>query len=171
VTARASHTITILGIDPGLRFTGWGVIAVQGSALKGVAAGVIATDDKASTPVRLATIAAGLEDIISTHQPDEVAVEEIFTNSNAASSMKLGLARGVALMVPARAGLMVGEYGANLIKKCVSGYGHADKAQMTAMIKVLLPGLAITKADAADALAVAIAHAHLRTAKARLSSK
>ena len=163
--------ITILGIDPGLRFTGWGIITIQGSALKGIAAGVIATNEKHATPDRLAAIASGIEDIIATHAPDEAAVEEIFTNKNPASSMKLGLARGVALMVPAKAGLVVGEYGANLIKKCVSGYGHADKAQMTAMIKVLLPGLVIPKADAADALAVAIAHAHLRTAKARLSSR
>lgn len=156
------HSLTILGIDPGLRFTGWGVIQSEGSRLTGIATGVIKTDEKASIPQRLAHIATELQNIIKTHQPNEAAVEEIFTNKNPASSQKLGLARGVALMVPAQAGLVVGEYGANLIKKCITGYGHADKAQMMAMIKLLLPTLKAPKADAADALAVAITHAHLR---------
>lgn len=162
-----AKTLTILGIDPGLRVTGWGIISCAGSQLKGVATGVITTNEKMPTPQRLAAIATALKDIIAQHAPDEAAVEEIFTNTNPASSLKLGLARGVALAVPAAAGLRVGEYGANLIKKCVTGYGHADKTQVTAMIKMLLPGLKPPKADAADALAVAIAHAHLRASRGR----
>lgn len=160
--------ITILGIDPGLRVTGWGIVQQHGNKLVGIATGIIKSDDKQPTAMRLATLADALIEVIKTYKPDEAAVEEIFTNKNPASSQKLGLARGVGLMIPAQAGLPVGEYGANLIKKCVTGYGHADKKQMMAMIKMLLPGLTLPKADAADALAVAITHAHLRTAKARL---
>lgn len=162
----------ILGIDPGLRRTGWGIIAQEGNRLMALGAGVITTSDGDGTAARLAHIAAGLEDIIKSHQPDTAAVEEVFVNANAASSLKLGLARGVALAIPARAGLSVAEYGANLIKKCVTGYGHADKNQMLAMIKMLLPATARADftpltADAADALAVAITHAHLRGAHLR----
>lgn len=160
--------ITILGIDPGLRITGWGVIQQQGNKLVGIATGIIKSNEKDPTATRLAALADGLNEVIRKYQPNEAAVEEIFTNKNPASTQKLGLARGVALVVPAQAGLVVGEYAANLIKKCVTGYGHAEKAQMMAMIKMLLPGLPLPKADAADALAVAITHAHLRTAKARL---
>lgn len=157
--------LTILGIDPGLRFCGWGLIRQDGSRLIGLACGVIKTDSKATTADRLGFLANEIEQLLVTYQPDEAAVEEIFTNSNAASTQKLGLARGVALAMPAKAGLPVGEYAANLIKKCVSGYGHADKAQMMGMIKILLPGLELPKADAADALAVAITHAHLRRSR------
>ncbi|MGE3770194.1 MAG: crossover junction endodeoxyribonuclease RuvC [Bdellovibrionales bacterium] len=158
-----SKAVTIIGIDPGLNNTGWGIIKSDGSKLSGIACGVIKTDAKKPTPARLALIADELQTLIKKYKPDEAAVEEIFTNKNPASTQKLGLARGVALAIPAQAGLQVGEYGANLIKKCVTGYGHADKTQMTAMIKMLLPGLKLPpKADAADALAVAISHAHLR---------
>lgn len=154
--------LTILGIDPGLRRTGWGIVRQEGSRLTGLACGVILTRDSDSDAARLGQIANELEILISTHQPDEAAVEQIFTNKNPASTQKLGLARGVALAMPARLGLPVGEYAANLIKKCVAGYGHADKAQMVGMIKLLLPGLELPKADAADALAVALTHAQLR---------
>ena len=158
--------LTILGIDPGLRVTGWGLIRQDGSRLQGLACGIIKTDEKQADAARLGHLAHEIEKLIDAHKPDEAAVEQIFTNSNPASTQKLGLARGVALAMPARAGLQVGEYAANLIKKCVAGYGHADKAQMMAMIKILLPGLELPKADAADALAVAITHAHLRTSRA-----
>lgn len=160
--------LTILGLDPGLRITGWGIVQQQGNKLTGIATGIIKTDDKAPTPQRLATLADAITEVMKTYQPDEAAVEETFSNKNPASSLKLGLARGVVLMVPAQAGLPVGEYAANLIKKSVTGFGHADKTQMMAVIKMLLPGLKLPKADAADALAVAITHAHLRRAKARL---
>lgn len=161
-------SLTILGIDPGLRVTGWGLIRQEGSRLTGLACGIIKTDDKQPTAARLGHLAREIEALLATHRPDEAAVEEIFTNSNPASTQKLGLARGVALAMPAKVGLSVGEYPANLIKKCVSGYGHADKAQMMAMIRILLPGLDLPKADAADALAVAITHAHLRVSLNRL---
>jgi len=158
--------LIIMGIDPGLRRTGWGILRQEGSRLTGLACGVILTRDTDSDAVRLGQIARELEALIIAHKPDEAAVEQIFTNKNPASTQKLGLARGVALAMPARAGLTVGEYAATLIKKCVSGYGHADKAQMVGMIRILLPGMEIplksVGADAADALAVALTHAQLR---------
>lgn len=162
--------ITILGIDPGLRVTGWGLLQQDGNRLSGIACGIIKTDDKAPTAQRLGHLATEIEALIARYTPDEAAVEEIFTNKNPASTQKLGLARGVALAMPAKAGLTVGEYPANLIKKCVAGYGHADKAQMMAMIKILLPGLELPRADAADALAVAITHAHLRASQKMLQA-
>lgn len=157
--------LTIFGIDPGLRRTGWGLIRQDGSRLTGLACGVILTKDSDPDAVRLGQIALTLDALIAEHHPDEAAVEQIFTNKNPASTQKLGLARGVALAAPAKAGLPVGEYAANLIKKCISGYGHADKAQMMGMIRILLPGMAFEKADAADALAVALTHAQLRKAQ------
>ena len=146
----------ILGIDPGLQRTGWGVIAVEGSRISFIAADMIKTDAKADTSMRLLTIAAALRDVIAAHTPQVAAVEETFVNKNAASSLALGQARGIALLIPAEAGLPVHEFAANLIKKTVTGIGHAEKQQIQAMIKILLPTAPAMAADAADALAVAI---------------
>lgn len=150
----------ILGIDPGLERTGWGVIETEGSRLSFLAAGVILS--KASEPMamRLNRIDSELSAIVEKWKPDSAAIEETFVNKNAASSLKLGQARGVAIVAPARAGLEVAEYGANKVKKSVVGVGHAGKDQVGMMIKVLLPTAGQLAADAADALAVAICHAH-----------
>lgn len=161
--------IRILGIDPGLRRTGWGVIVADGSRLSFVAAGVITPDDTLDLAPRLAALHAGLVAVLAEHAPDEAAVEETFVNGNPASTLKLGQARGIAMLVPAQAGLHVGEYAPNLIKKTVVGAGHADKRQIQAMIGVLLPKALFKGADAADALAVAICHAQHRGAARRLA--
>lgn len=150
----------ILGIDPGLGTTGWGLIAAEGSRLSHVANGQIATNAKTPLPHRLVELDRALTDIILQHRPDGIAVEEVFINSNPQSTLKLGQARGVILLCAARSGLEIGEYAARLIKKAVVGVGNADKTQVHAMISHLLPGAKITGADAADALAVAITHAH-----------
>lgn len=157
----------ILGLDPGLRHTGWGLVAAAGNRLRFVAAGSF--DPPAALPMaaRLAFLADGLGRVIAQHQPDEAAVEETFVNGNARAALKLGQARGIALLVPAQAGLPVAEYAANLIKKSVTGYGHADKQQIQAMMRLLLSGTpADLTADAADALAIAVCHAHHRAAPA-----
>lgn len=150
----------ILGIDPGLERTGWGVIETEGSRLSFLAAGVILS--KASEPMamRLNRIDLELSSIVEKWKPESAAIEETFVNKNAASSLKLGQARGVAIVAPARAGLDVAEYSANTVKKSVVGVGHAGKDQIGMMIKVLLPTAGQLAADAADALAVAICHAH-----------
>ena len=150
----------ILGIDPGLQKTGWGVIERQGSRLSFIASGLIKTNAKHILSARLATLHEGLCDVIKTYQPDSAAMEETFVNKNPASALKLGQARGALLCVPALYGLAVGEYSANKVKKSVVGAGHADKAQMGAMIKILLPACGQIGEDEADALAVAITHAH-----------
>lgn len=168
--APGTNSVTILGIDPGLRCTGWGVIRAEGSKLTGLGCGVIRPSDKLSLPARLGEIAAGLEALLTDWQPDEAAVEETFANMNASATLKLGFARGVALAIPAKAGLWVGEYSAKLVKQCVTGYGSADKTQMTGMIARLLPGLTIERHDAADALAVALTHAMLRQSRLRLAA-
>jgi crossover junction endodeoxyribonuclease RuvC len=153
-----------LGIDPGLQHTGWGIIDVTGNNLKFVAAGVIDTDAKAGTAQRLLQIASGLRQVIADYAPTLAAVEETFVNKNAASSLALGQARGVALLVPAECGLPVHEFATNLIKKTVTGQGHAEKQQIQAMIKILLPTAPAMKTDAADALAVAICAAqHIKS--------
>ena len=162
--------IRILGVDPGLRRTGWGVISAEGSRLSFVAAGVVRSDDAASLAARLAELHDGLVAVLRAHAPDEAAVEETFVNSNPHSTLKLGQARGVALLVPALAGLSVAEYAPNLIKKTVVGAGHADKRQIQAMISILLPKALVTSPDAADALAVAICHAQHRGSAARLAA-
>lgn len=149
----------IIGIDPGLQRTGWGIIDVEGNRLKHISHGVVQTNAKAPTAERLAQIFSGLMQMIELWQPTEAAIEETFVNRNPASSLKLGLARGVGMLTPARAGLAVAEYPANLVKKSIAGAGHAEKEQMQAMIKILLPGVEAST-DAADALAVAICHAH-----------
>ena len=155
-------TIRLIGIDPGLRHTGWGVIEASGNRLGHVADGVISTDSKLPLADRLVQLQTGLSEIIERFHPLEAAVEETFVNKNAASALKLGQARGIALVVPATAGLRVAEYSPNLIKKTVVGAGHAAKQQVQMMVKTLLPASALESADAADALAVAICHAHHR---------
>lgn len=152
----------ILGLDPGLRHTGWGIIAVSGNHLAHVADGTVDAAVTAPLATRLVALHDGLAAVIERWRPDEAAVEETFVNRNASSTLKLGLARGVALLVPALAGLTVAEYGANHIKKAVVGAGHADKAQVQAMVRRLLPGATGISPDSADALAVAICHAHHR---------
>jgi crossover junction endodeoxyribonuclease RuvC len=157
----------ILGIDPGLRATGWGVVAAGGARLGHVANGVIATDDADDTATRLARLFETLTAVIARERPDAAAVEETFVNVNPATTLKLGLARGVALLAPARAGLAVAEYASTAVKKSVVGVGQAAKPQVQAMVRRLLPGVALAGPDAADALAVAICHAHhLETAAA-----
>lgn len=150
----------LLGLDPGLRHTGWGVIDVAGNRLSHVANGVVDSDSTLPIAERLVQIADGLARVIAEHRPDEAAVEETFVNRNATSTLKLGHARGVAILAPARAGLPVSEYPANQIKKAVVGAGHATKEQIAMMVRTLLPGCEPASADAADALAVAICHAH-----------
>ena len=150
----------ILGIDPGLGTTGWGVIAADGNRLSHIANGQIKTDSKAPVPERLVALDAALADLMLQYRPDGAAVEEVFVNTNPQSTLKLGQARGICLLAVARTGLTVGEYAARLVKKAIVGTGAAEKAQIHAMVARLLPGVKITGADAADALAVAITHAH-----------
>ena len=157
----------ILGLDPGLGTTGWGLIAAEGNRLSHVANGELKTRTAAPLPERLADLANQLEALLAAHRPDGAAVEEVFVNKNPQSTLKLGQARGVALMLAARAGIEVGEYAARLVKKAVVGNGNAEKAQVHAMVSRLLPGVPIAGPDAADALAVAITHAHhLATSRA-----
>lgn len=151
----------ILGLDPGLGTTGWGLIRADGNRLSHVGNGQLKTDAKAALPQRLAHLDAMLAALVADHAPDGAAVEEVFVNSNPQSTLKLAHARGVAICAVARAGLDVGEYAPRLVKKAVVGTGGAEKAQVQAMLKVLLPGVTPAGADAADALAVAITHAHL----------
>ncbi len=150
----------ILGLDPSLSCTGWGLIAADGNRLSHIANGQIRTDTKAPLPDRLLEIDAALTDLLLAHSPDAVAVEEVFVNKNPQSTLKLGQARGVVLLGAARAGVAVHEYAARTVKKSVVGTGGADKQQIQAMIGILLPGANPAGADAADALAVAICHAH-----------
>lgn len=158
-------TIRILGLDPGLRRTGWGVIDCAGTRISHVAHGVIAPKDTLPFSERLLCLFTGIEAVLNAYGPHEAAVEETFMNNNAQSALKLGHARAMAMIVPARAGLLVAEYAATVVKKAVVGTGSADKAQVGWMIVRLLPTAGKTASDAADALAVAIAHAHARTAR------
>ena len=160
------RAIRIIGIDPGLRRTGWGVVESLGSRLSFVAAGTILPDDKLPLAARLCAIHDGLARILEEFSPDEAAVEATFVNRDAAATLKLGQARGVAMLVPARAGLTVAEYAPNAVKKSVVGAGHAEKQQIRVMVSVLLPLAAFDSDDSADALAVAICHAHHRGAAA-----
>ena len=150
----------ILGLDPGLGTTGWGLIDAQGNRLAHISNGQIKTDSSAELPRRLSGLADQLEAILADYRPEAAAVEEVFVNQNPQSTLKLGQARGVVIMTAARAGLDVGEYAARLVKKAVVGVGNAEKAQVHAMVARLLPGIKIAGPDAADALAVAITHAH-----------
>jgi crossover junction endodeoxyribonuclease RuvC len=158
--------VRIIGIDPGLRRCGWGIVESEGSRLRFVAAGTITPRVDGGLPVRLAELFEGLSELIRRYAPDEAAVEETFVSAGARSALQLGQARGVALMTPAALGLPVGEYAANLVKKSIVGSGHADKHQMAVMVKMLLPTAEFRGADAADALAIAICHAHHRGAAA-----
>jgi crossover junction endodeoxyribonuclease RuvC len=158
--------LILIGLDPGLGCTGWGVIAAEGNRLSHVANGQIRTDAKADLPRRLVDLHDRLIEVLAQHRPEAAAVEEVFVNDNPQSTLKLGQARGVVLLAAARTGIGVGEYAARLVKKAVVGTGAAEKSQVHAMIGRLLPGVKIAGADAADALAVAITHAHhLATAR------
>jgi crossover junction endodeoxyribonuclease RuvC len=157
--------VRLLGVDPGLRFTGWGLIEVHGNRLIHLADGVIATDGEQPLSVRLRALHDALGELIGRHAPDEAAIEETYVNRNGAATLKLGYARGVALLAPALAGIPVIEYGAKAVKKAVVGTGGADKQQVKVMVRRLLPGAVIGRADAADALAVAICHAHHRASR------
>jgi crossover junction endodeoxyribonuclease RuvC len=160
-----ANAIRILGLDPGLRRTGWGVVAVEGARLSWIAHGVIAPTETLAFAERLLCLFEGVTEIIARHAPHEAAVEETFMTANGSSTLKLGHARAASLIAPARAGLSVAEYSAKEVKKAVVGTGGADKDQVAFMIARLLPTAGGPTADAADALAVAIAHAHARTAR------
>jgi crossover junction endodeoxyribonuclease RuvC len=157
--------VRLLGIDPGLRCTGWGVIEADGNRLRHVADGVIATEPEASVSDRLKALHDALVALLDRHGPAEAAVEETYVNRNGAATLKLGYARGVALLAPALRGIVVREYAAKTVKMAVVGTGGAEKAQVQMMVRRLLPGAEIRRADAADALAVAICHAHHRSTR------
>jgi crossover junction endodeoxyribonuclease RuvC len=161
-----NEAIRIIGIDPGLRRTGWGVVDSAGNALRFVAAGTVRSDDKAALAVRLCQLHDGLAEVLERTAPQEAAVEQTFVNKDATATLKLGQARGIAMLVPARAGLVVAEYAPNAVKKAVIGVGHGDKQQIQLMVKVLLPKASFDSADSADALAIAICHAHHRQSAA-----
>lgn len=164
------QAIRIIGIDPGLRATGWGVVDLEGTALRFVAAGTVRSDAATELSTRLKALHDGLRDVFAAQSPFEAAVEQTFVNRDAGATLKLGQARGIAMLVPAQAGLTVAEYAPNAVKKAVVGAGHADKSQIRAMVRVLLPRATFDGDDAADALAIAITHAHHRgSAVARLA--
>ena len=162
-----TNRLRIIGLDPGLLRTGWGIVTVEGSRLSHVAHGVIRPAATADFADRLLTLFDGVTEVIETYQPHEAAVEEVFVNVNPASTLKLGHARAASLIAPAKAGLPVSEYATKAVKKAVVGAGAADKAQIGFMVRRLLPTCGNPGEDAADALAVAIAHAHLRAARLR----
>ena len=156
----------VLGLDPGLRITGWGIVDAEGSRLRHVADGIIKSDDKLTLAERLAQLHRGVLDVIAQWAPEEAAVEQTFVNKNPESTLKLGQARGAVLLAPALSGLMVGEYAPASVKQAVVGTGRAAKEQVGMMVRTLLPGCLVKSPDAADALAVAICHSHhLNTAR------
>ena len=157
-----TETIRIIGIDPGLRRTGWGIVESVGNSLRFVASGTVRSDDKAKLASRLCQLHDGLVAVLDLHRPHEAAVESTFVNKDASSTLKLGQARGIAMLVPARAGLDVAEYAPNAVKKAVIGVGHGEKKQIHMMVKVLMPKAQFDGDDAADALAIAICHSHHR---------
>jgi len=157
-----TRPIRILGIDPGLRRTGWGVVEIDGNRLSFIGCGSVTTDDRAVLALRLLAIHDGLSRVLDDYRPDEAAVEATFVNKDATATLKLGQARGIAMVVPARAGVPVAEYAPNLVKKSIVGAGHGDKTQVRMMIGVLLPKADPSSHDAADALAIAVTHAHHR---------
>lgn len=157
-----TQAIRIIGIDPGLRRTGWGVVEVLGNSLRFVASGTVRSDDKADLASRLRQLHDGLCEVVHAHMPHEAAVEQTFVNKDATATLKLGQARGIAMLVPALAGLSVAEYAPNAVKKAVIGVGHGEKRQIHMMVKVLMPKAAFDGDDAADALAIAVCHAHHR---------
>ena len=155
--------VRIVGIDPGLRRTGWGVIDTDGVRLGFVACGSVVSDDAESLGARLRQIFDGLQDVLARLEPMEAAIEQTFVNRDAAATLKLGQARGIAMLVPALLGLTIAEYAPNAVKKTVIGAGHGDKGQIRAMVRCLLPRAVFDSSDAADALAIAITHAHSRS--------
>lgn len=159
----------VIGIDPGLRRTGWGVIDVLGGRLRHVGNGICLSDG-GDLAQRLCSLHDQLTEVIRRHRPDTAAVEQTFVNKDAAGTLKLGQARGIALLVPAQAGLRVAEYAPNAIKKVVVGVGHAQKAQVAHMVRLQLPGVAFAGPDAADALAIALCHAHHAQFEGRLQA-
>jgi crossover junction endodeoxyribonuclease RuvC len=161
-----NRSIRILGLDPGLRRTGWGVVECAGNRLSYIACVAVETNDKDTLALRLAALYEGLVAVIASHAPHEAAVEETFVNADPRTALKLGQARGIVLLVPAMAGLLVAEYAPNLVKKSIVGAGRAEKVQIRKMIAVLLPKATPESEDAADALAIAITHAHHRSAPA-----
>ncbi len=166
----SSGAIRIIGLDPGLRRTGWGVIDSAANRLRYVASGAVTADPKREMADRLNLLFDGIARLIETWAPDAAAIEEIFVNRNPGSTLRLGQARGVVMLAPARAGIAVHEYAANAVKKSVVGVGHADKTQVQAMVGMLLPAAGPQSADAADALAVAICHAHHAATRAAWSA-
>ncbi len=164
------QAIRIIGIDPGLRRSGWGVVETLGNSLRFVAAGTVRSDDRADLASRLCQLHEGLSGIVHEFMPPEAASVQTVVNTDAAATLKLGQARGIALLVPALAGLPVAEYAPNQVKKSVIGVGHGDKKQIHMMVKVLMPRATFDTDDAADALAIAVCHAHHRaSAVARLA--
>ena len=159
----AAGAVKIIGLDPGLQISGWGVIEAEGHQIRHVAHGTVTSTKTLTLPERLKEIYEGLAKVIETYMPEEAGVEETFVNTNAASTLKLGQARGVVMLAPALMGLPVAEYSANRVKKAVVGAGHASKDQISLMVQMLLPKAGKVTKDAADALAVAICHAHYRT--------
>jgi len=157
----------VMGLDPGLRALGWGIVDVDGSKLRHVANGVCKTETGALGP-RLVSLFDALTEVWAQYLPDAAAVEQTFVNKDGAGTLKLGQARGIAMLVPARAGIDVGEYAPNAVKKAVVGVGHADKRQVDHMVRMQLPGVEIAGPDAADALAIAICHAHMAQSAARM---
>jgi crossover junction endodeoxyribonuclease RuvC len=160
--ARSAHAVRIIGIDPGLRRTGWGVIESDGFRLCYVGSGSVASDAACDLARRLRQLFDGLSGVVESFAPQEAAIEQTFVNRDAEATLKLGQARGIALLVPALLGLQIAEYAPNVIKKTVVGVGHGDKGQVRAMVMRLLPRAEPDGADAADALAIAICHAHCR---------
>ncbi len=156
------QAIRIVGIDPGLRRTGWGIVESLGTSLRFVAAGTVTSNARHDLASRLCQLHDGLEAVLHEFKPDEAAVENTFVNKDAGATLKLGQARGITLLVPARAGLPVAEYAPNRVKKAVIGVGHGDKQQIKLMVNMLLPKATWDSDDAADALAIAICHAHHR---------
>jgi crossover junction endodeoxyribonuclease RuvC len=161
----SGQAIRIIGIDPGLRRTGWGIIETEGSALSFVDGGVIVSDAAQTLAERLVQLHDGLCGIVDRHRPAEASVEQTFVSRDAAATLKLGQARGIALLVPALRGISVAEYAPNLVKKTVVGTGHGDKRQIRMMVQMLLPKAQVESADAADALAIAVTHAHHRMSR------
>jgi crossover junction endodeoxyribonuclease RuvC len=156
------NKVRIIGIDPGLRNTGWGVIEAEGSRLSYVADGTVHSDADAPLATRLLQIHAQLAEVLKNFMPDEAAIEETFVNKDARATLKLGQARGAAMLAPAMVGISVAEYAPNVVKKSVVGAGHAEKDQVKHMVKILLPRAEMNTADSTDALAIAICHAHHR---------
>ncbi|ODN69302.1 crossover junction endodeoxyribonuclease RuvC [Methylobrevis pamukkalensis] len=165
-----NETTRIIGIDPGLRRTGWGVIDVLGNSVRFVASGLVTSDAKDDLAARLCQLHDGLDTVVHAYAPHEAAIEQTFVNKDAGATLKLGQARGIALLVPARRGLVIAEYAPNAVKKAVVGAGHAEKIQIRMMVKVLMPKATFDSDDAADALAIALTHAHHRgSATARIA--